>query len=116
MIPTTRLPIPTRGLRCGRIDSTYELSEQNYLLTDTHTGAYYRIYDTTNPGSWQVYDDRSFVQTAMISYASDTPQRRYRTVSFQNTYVETGMLTLRKTDAFTENGIANVSFRAYAGR
>lgn len=95
----------------GRIDSTYELSEQNYLLTDTHTGAYYRIYDTTNPGSWQVYDDRSFVQTAMISYASDTPQRRYRTVSFQNTYVETGMLTLRKTDAFTENGIANVSFR-----
>ena len=94
----------------GRIDSVYQLSEQNYLLGEAHAASYYRISDTVNPGSWQTYDEQTQVTTTMISYAADTPQRRYRTVAFQNAYVEAGMLTLRKLDSFTESGIAAVSF------
>ena len=98
----------------GRIDSTYRFTEQNYLLSDTHANTYYRIYDTVNPGSWQTYTDDEPVTTMMSSYATDVPQHRYRTVSFQNTYVEAGMLTLRKLDAFTENGIGGVQFQLTA--
>lgn len=94
----------------GRIDSNYALSEQNYLLEDIASASYYRISDTVNPGSWLSYNDETLVQTAMISYAADTPQRRYRTVAFQNSYLDAGTLTLRKLDAFTQNGIADVKF------
>ena len=95
----------------GRIDSNYALSEQNYLLEDIASASYYRISDTANPGSWQSYDDDTPVQTAMVSYPADTPQRRYRTVAFQNSYLDTGTLTLRKIDSFTQNGIADVEFQ-----
>ena len=81
----------------GRIDSNYALSEQNYLLEDIASASYYRISDTANPGSWQSYDDDTPVQTAMASYPADTPQRRYRTVAFQNSYLDTGTLTLNSS-------------------
>lgn len=95
----------------GRVDSNYALSEQNYLLEDVASASYYRISDTVNPGSWQSYGDETLVQTTMASYPADTPQRRYRTVAFQNSYLDTGTLTLRKLDAFTQNGIAGVEFQ-----
>ena len=98
----------------GRIDSNYALSEQNYLLEDIASTAYYCISDTVNPGSWQSYTDETLVQTAMVSYAADTPKRRYRTVAFQNAYLDTGTLTLRKLDAFTQNGIKAVQFQLTA--
>ena len=98
----------------GRIDSNYALSEQNYLLEDIASTSYYRISDTVNPGSWQSYTDETRVQTAMVSYAADTPKRRYRTVAFQNAYLDTGTLTLRKLDAFTQNGIEDVQFQLTA--
>ena len=94
----------------GRVDSIYALSEQNYLLQDVPSTSYYRISDMAKPGDWQNYDDDSQLTTAMVSYATDTPENRYRTVSFRNKYVEAGTLTLRKFDSFTHNGIANVEF------
>ncbi len=94
----------------GRVDSTYALSEQNYLLQDMPSTSYYRIFDMAKPGDWQSYDADSQLTTAMISYATDTPKNRYRTVSFRNEYIDAGTLTLRKADAFTHNGIADVEF------
>ena len=94
----------------GRVDSIYALSEQNYLLQDVPSTSYYRILDMAKPGDWQNYDADSQLTTAMVSYATDTPKNRYRTVSFRNKYVEAGTLTLRKFDSFTHNGIANVEF------
>lgn len=94
----------------GRIDSIYALSEQNYLLQDVPSTSYYRISDMAKPGDWQNYDTDSQPTTAMVSYATDTPNNRYRTVSFRNKYVDAGTLTLRKFDSFTHNGIANVEF------
>ena len=94
----------------GRVDSIYALSEQNYLLQDVPSTSYYRISDMAKPGDWQNYDADSQLTTAMVSYATDTPKNRYRTVSFRNKYVDAGTLTLRKFDSFTHNGIANVEF------
>ncbi len=94
----------------GRVDSIYALSEQNYLLQDVPSTSYYRISDMAKPGDWQNYDADSQPTTAMVSYATDTPKNRYRTVSFRNKYVDAGTLTLRKFDSFTHNGIANVEF------
>ena len=94
----------------GRVDSIYALSEQNYLLQDVPSTSYYRISDMAKPGDWQNYDEDSQLTTAVVSYATDTPKNRYRTVSFRNKYVEAGTLTLRKFDSFTHNGIANVEF------
>ena len=94
----------------GRVDSIYALSEQNYLLQDVPSTSYYRISDMAKPGDWQNYDADSQPTTAMVSYATDTPKNRYRTVSFRNKYVDAGTLTLRKFDSFTHNGIANGNF------
>lgn len=94
----------------GRVDSTYLLSEQNYLLPNTPTSAFCRIYDTVNSSDWENYDTGSTVSTQMISYAADVPPGRYRTAAFRNTYVDSGTLTLRKIDSFTFDGLADVAF------
>ncbi|MEI3085338.1 MAG: hypothetical protein V8S87_04680 [Oscillospiraceae bacterium] len=76
-------------------------SSSRYIISGT--GA------TADDRAWQVYNGTG-VSTRMESYATDVPEAAYKTLTFRNTYVRSGMLTLYKEDSFTHKGLSGVRF------
>ena len=97
----------------GNAVDYYTLRELNYTPGDGwHSSS---RYITSGTGSadddrtWQIYDDAG-VMTRMESYPTDMPTAAYKTITFRNTYVRSGILTLYKEDSFTHRGLSGVSF------
>ena len=100
-------------LLTGNSVDYYTLRELNYTLGDNwHNSS---RYITSGTGSvdddrtWQIYNDTG-VTTRMESYPSDMPSSAYKTVTFRNTYLRYGILTLYKEDSFTHRGLSDVNF------
>ena len=100
-------------LLTGNAVDYYTLRELNYTPGDGWQSS--SRYITSGTGSadddrtWQIYDDTG-VTMRMESYPTDMPTAAYKTVTFRNTYVRSGILTLYKEDSFTHRGLSGVSF------
>lgn len=102
----------------GRQGRTYTVTENNYLANsiskaDTFDGTYqYMIENSSdedvNTNGWKSYTRG--VQLKAEAYANDAPEDSYQTLSFQNIYVQKGLLSVAKIDAATGRGLANVNF------
>ena len=94
----------------GNAVDEYEFIESNYTLEDSswHSSSRYIISGTgADAGSAAA---GTSVATKMESYATDVPETSYKTVTFSNSYVHAGMLTLYKEDSFTHKGMSGVEF------
>lgn len=99
----------------GNAVDLYKLSEVNYMPKtkpasgEWHSSSRYIISGSgaDTGGAWQ---DGASVETRMESYASDVPSSTYKTLTFSNTYVHAGTLTIYKEDSFTHNGLGGVEF------
>ena len=94
----------------GNAADEYEFIESNYTLEDSswHSSSWYIISGTgADAGSAAA---GTSVATRMESYATDVPKTSYKTVTFSNSYVHAGMLTLYKEDSFTHKGMSGVEF------
>lgn len=94
----------------GNAVDEYEFLESNYTLEDSswHSSSRYIISGTgADAGSAAA---GTSVATKMESYATDVPETSYKTVTFSNSYVHAGMLTLYKEDSFTHKGMSGVEF------
>lgn len=89
----------------------YTMREWNYTPQGNwHTTSRYMISNSEEvTEGWAEYTAAG-VTTQIQSYPTDLPSTSYQKVSFRNTYVQTGTLTLYKMDAFTSNGLSDVSF------
>ena len=100
-------------LLTGNAVDYYTLRELNYTPGDGWQSS--SRYITSGTGyadddrTWQIYDDTG-VTTRMESYPADMPTAAYKTITFRNTYVRSGILTLYKEDSFTHRGLSGVSF------
>ena len=103
----------------GNAVDLYKFSEINYTPKikpedgDWHSSNRYIISGTgaDTGGTWA---DGTSVATRMESYATDVPSAAYKTVTFSNTYVHAGTLTIHKEDSFTHNGLGGVKFKLAA--
>ena len=101
----------------GNAVDFYTLSELNYTSktqkeSEWQSSSRYIISGTgatADDRAWQVYNGTG-VRTRMESYATDVPESAYKTLTFRNTYVRSGMLTLYKEDSFTHKGLSGVRF------
>ena len=101
----------------GNAVDFYTLSELNYTSktqkeSEWQSSSRYIISGTgatADDRAWQVYNGTG-VRTRMESYATDVPETAYKTLTFRNTYVRSGMLTLYKEDSFTHKGLSGVRF------
>ena len=101
----------------GNVVDFYTLSELNYTSktqkeSEWQSSSRYIISGTgatADDRAWQVYNGTG-VRTRMESYATDVPEAAYKTLTFRNTYVRSGMLTLYKEDSFTHKGLSGVRF------
>ena len=97
----------------GNAVDFYTLNELNYTPSnDWHSSNRYIISGTgatEDDRAWQVYNGTG-VRMRMESYATDVPESAYKTLTFRNTYVRSGMLTLYKEDSFTHKGLSGVRF------
>ena len=95
----------------------YEISEQNYLLSDIKwTNSCYYMVLNTNSGAatsgWQRYNvEEGKIEITAESYPDDVPLSTYQAVVFRNVYVQAGLLTLTKIDYTTQNGLKSVNFK-----
>ena len=95
----------------GNAVDEYEFIKSNYTLEDSswHSSSRYIISGTgADAGSAAA---GTSVRTRMESYATDVPSAAYKTVTFSNTYVHAGTLTIHKEDSFTHNGLGGVKFK-----
>lgn len=103
----------------GNAVDLYKFSEINYTPKftpgdgDWHSSNRYIIRGSgaDTGGTWV---DGTSVETRMESYATDVPSAAYKTVTFSNTYVHAGTLTIHKEDSFTHNGLGGVKFKLAA--
>lgn len=103
----------------GNAVDLYKFSEINYTPQikpedgDWHSSNRYIIRGSgaDTGGTWA---DGTSVETRMESYATDVPSAAYKTVTFSNTYVHAGTLTIHKEDSFTHNGLGGVKFKLAA--
>lgn len=95
----------------GSIDADYTFSEQNFLSESKQTASYYRVRSTVNPGAWNDYSTGTTITSKMNSYAQDVSVEDYKTVEFRNYYVTPQVLRVHKMDSFSNNGLANISFK-----
>lgn len=101
----------------GRQWRTYQVKEHNFTATDTenvtwHNSTRYRLLNT--PGmseEWQPYTDSTGIEVKAEAYATDVPITAYQTVAFENVYVQSGVLTMRKIDMNSGNGLSGVKFK-----
>ena len=97
----------------GNAVDSYTLRELNYTPGDGWQSSSRYITSgtglTADDSTWQIYDDTG-VTMRMESYPTDMPTAAYKTVTFRNTYVRSGILTLYKEDSFTHRGLSGVSF------
>ncbi len=107
----------------GRQGREYTLQEQNYQVNEEEhqwSGTYqYMIRNsptesdgtTKDTDGWLSYTSRSKkITLKAAAYASDAPTESYQMVSFKNTYVPYGSISLAKIDATTGSPLKNVSF------
>lgn len=95
----------------GSIDADYTFAEQNFLSESKQTASYYRVRSTVNPGAWNDYSTGTTITSKMNSYAQDVSVKDYKTIEFRNYYVTPQVLRVHKVDSFSNNGLANVSFK-----
>lgn len=101
----------------GNAVDLYKFSEINYTPKpedgDWHSSNRYIIRGSgaDTGGTWAA---GTSVATRMESYATDVPSAAYKTVTFSNTYVHAGTLTIHKEDSFTHNGLGGVKFKLAA--
>ena len=102
----------------GNAVDSYTLRELNYTPGDGWQSSSRYITSgtglTADDSTWQIYDDTG-VTMRMESYPTDMPTAAYKTVTFRNTYVRSGILTLYKEDSFTHRGLSGVSFTLTVG-
>ena len=100
-------------LLTGNAVDSYTLRELKYTPGDGWQSSSRYITSgtglTADDSTWQIYDDTG-VTMRMESYPTDMPTAAYKTVTFRNTYVRSGILTLYKEDSFTHRGLSGVSF------
>ncbi|MDO5811861.1 MAG: Cna B-type domain-containing protein [Bacillota bacterium] len=94
-----------------RPGSQYILKENNYMVDNTwyHSNRYMITNSSDATDTWQDYNDTG-VEVTASSYPNDINYTSYQTVSFYNTYVQAGFITFIKEDAFSKQGLENVSF------
>ena len=98
----------------GRQGRTYNFKELNYILDQdkwNNTNRYSVSNSADATGGWLDYPVNDGVNITAEAYPSDLPAQSVQTVSFQNMYVKSGLLTVIKADSTTGHGLKNVSFK-----
>lgn len=95
----------------------YLVKENNYLSTagSTTATAEYRISNSKGATSGYAAYPTAGVEVTAYAYATDVEYTDYQTVHLRNTYIPTGTLMIRKSDATNGTAMGNVSFTLYNG-
>lgn len=88
--------------------NTFQRSEHRYTVKNPVVNTDEREDEDSG---WMTYPEDDGITITADSYADDVPLSSVQTVELQNLYISSSFITLNKMDAFTLDGMKNVSFQ-----